>query len=88
MARMITGQELCDAVRQGTFIKSGILKRLAGANRGEQLLKKVGAEWLFVAKHEPIDLIDDSVEYRLGRLSMAIRDDDNSICVNMADEYD
>jgi hypothetical protein len=53
-----------------TRITAGMLKRLAGADRGEQLLKKVGVAWLFVANHEPIDLTDESVEYRLGRLSI------------------
>jgi len=53
-----------------TRIRAKILKKMAGADRGEQLLKKVGAAWLFVANHEPIDLTDESVEYRLGRLSI------------------
>lgn len=53
-----------------TRVRAGTLKRLVGAALGEQLLKKVGEAWIFVPKNEMVDLTDESVQYRLGTLSI------------------
>jgi hypothetical protein len=51
-------------------INAATLKRLAGGQSADRLLKNTRAGWVFVPDADLIDLTDSSQEYRLGRLTI------------------
>ncbi len=52
------------------FINAATLKRMLNAKRSELLLKRTGARWIVCEDSTRIDLLDDSVEFRLGAVQI------------------
>src|SRR5262245_12979181 len=48
------------------FVNSATLKRMLKAKRGDLLLRRVGEKWEVCEDSLRVDLLDDSVEFRLG----------------------
>jgi hypothetical protein len=52
------------------FVNTATLKRMAGGSRFDQLLKKVGTTWEFVADEVMVDLTNQREQYRVGRITI------------------
>jgi len=54
----------------GRFVNAATLKRIAGGQAFDQLLRKTSKGWIFVLDSERIDLTDNAQEFRLGALTI------------------
>ena len=51
-------------------VNAATLKRIAGGQRFDRLLRKTTSGWEFVSDDTMIDLQDNSIEFKLGRLTI------------------
>lgn len=52
------------------FVRASTLKRIAGGNAADQLLRRTPAGWAFVANDDVIDLTDVAQVFKLGKLAI------------------